>query len=271
MLGFDLSDPSLNFAVLALTADQPERLVICNGFKEARYVEFAVLAAKLGRRSSRWSRTSMNSISCSRRRRGSGCDRASASGVPDTIEWVDGRPRAASGEVRPDALRDPRGGRASPEPGTTRPVAAPPLPQEPDARHQAGDPGRRRADPHPRRTHAARRIDPVPRRGRGPGDRLRRQPVEHALQSQLHDRGVRGQRRASGEVDLRGGGGRDADDRHRERTGDGRPAERARLRRPRDQLVRAPPTSRVGRGTRPPGRFGAAPAPRRPVRGLDST
>lgn len=51
MFGFGLevgSKPEL-LAVLALTADQPDRLVICNGFKEARYVEFAMLAAKLGR------------------------------------------------------------------------------------------------------------------------------------------------------------------------------------------------------------------------------
>ena len=50
-LGFGLevgSKPEL-LAVLALTADQPERLIVCNGFKEDRYVEFAMLAAKLGR------------------------------------------------------------------------------------------------------------------------------------------------------------------------------------------------------------------------------
>ena len=50
-LGFGLevgSKPEL-LAVLALTADQPDRLIVCNGFKEDRYVEFAMLAAKLGR------------------------------------------------------------------------------------------------------------------------------------------------------------------------------------------------------------------------------
>ncbi len=50
-LGFGLeagSKPEL-LAVLALTADDPDRLIVCNGFKEDRYVEFAMLAAKLGR------------------------------------------------------------------------------------------------------------------------------------------------------------------------------------------------------------------------------
>ncbi len=50
-LGFGLevgSKPEL-LAVLAITADQPDRLIVCNGFKEDRYVEFAMLAAKLGR------------------------------------------------------------------------------------------------------------------------------------------------------------------------------------------------------------------------------
>ena len=50
-LGFGLeagSKPEL-LAVLALTVDQPDRLIVCNGFKEDRYVEFVMLAAKLGR------------------------------------------------------------------------------------------------------------------------------------------------------------------------------------------------------------------------------
>ncbi|MCA9285558.1 MAG: biosynthetic arginine decarboxylase [Phycisphaerales bacterium] len=51
-LGFGLevgSKPEL-LAVLGMTADSPDRLIICNGFKEARYIEFVTLAAKLGRR-----------------------------------------------------------------------------------------------------------------------------------------------------------------------------------------------------------------------------
>jgi len=50
-LGFGLevgSKPEL-LAVLGLTADAPDRLIICNGFKEERYIEFVTLAAKLGR------------------------------------------------------------------------------------------------------------------------------------------------------------------------------------------------------------------------------
>jgi arginine decarboxylase len=50
-LGFGLevgSKPEL-LAVMGMTADSPERLIICNGFKEDRYIEFVTLAAKLGR------------------------------------------------------------------------------------------------------------------------------------------------------------------------------------------------------------------------------
>ena len=51
-LGFGLevgSKPEL-LAVLALTADTPGQLIVCNGFKDARYIEATTLAAKLGRR-----------------------------------------------------------------------------------------------------------------------------------------------------------------------------------------------------------------------------
>ncbi|MBX3356121.1 MAG: biosynthetic arginine decarboxylase [Phycisphaeraceae bacterium] len=50
-LGFGLevgSKPEL-LAVLGMTSDAPERLIICNGFKEERYIEFVTLAGKLGR------------------------------------------------------------------------------------------------------------------------------------------------------------------------------------------------------------------------------
>ncbi|HRP62393.1 MAG TPA: biosynthetic arginine decarboxylase [Phycisphaerales bacterium] len=42
------SKPEL-LAVLGLTAESPEMPIICNGFKESRYVEFVTLAVKLGR------------------------------------------------------------------------------------------------------------------------------------------------------------------------------------------------------------------------------
>ena len=50
-LGFGLevgSKPEL-LAVLGQTGDRPDRLIVCNGFKEERYIEFTMLAAKLGR------------------------------------------------------------------------------------------------------------------------------------------------------------------------------------------------------------------------------
>jgi arginine decarboxylase len=49
--GFGLecgSKPEL-LAVMAMTENEPERLIICNGFKDDSYIEAATLAAKLGR------------------------------------------------------------------------------------------------------------------------------------------------------------------------------------------------------------------------------
>jgi arginine decarboxylase len=43
------SKPEL-LAVMGLTVDHPDRLIICNGFKEERYVRHILLATKLGRR-----------------------------------------------------------------------------------------------------------------------------------------------------------------------------------------------------------------------------
>lgn len=51
-LGFGLevgSKPEL-LAVMALTVETPDQLIICNGFKDARYIEAVILATKLGRR-----------------------------------------------------------------------------------------------------------------------------------------------------------------------------------------------------------------------------
>jgi len=50
--GFGLevgSKPEL-LAVMGLTVDAPDRLIVCNGFKEERYVRHILLATKLGRR-----------------------------------------------------------------------------------------------------------------------------------------------------------------------------------------------------------------------------
>lgn len=51
-LGFGLevgSKPEL-LAVMAMTVDTPNQPIICNGFKDARYIEAVILATKLGRR-----------------------------------------------------------------------------------------------------------------------------------------------------------------------------------------------------------------------------
>ena len=51
-LGFGLevgSKPEL-LAVMSLTASNPDQLIVCNGFKDAQYIEAVILAHKLGRR-----------------------------------------------------------------------------------------------------------------------------------------------------------------------------------------------------------------------------
>jgi len=51
-LGFGLevgSKPEL-LAVMAMTASNPNQLIVCNGFKDAQYIEAVILAHKLGRR-----------------------------------------------------------------------------------------------------------------------------------------------------------------------------------------------------------------------------
>jgi arginine decarboxylase len=51
-IGFGLevgSKPEL-LAVMAMTVDHPDRLIVCNGFKEERYLRHILLATKLGRR-----------------------------------------------------------------------------------------------------------------------------------------------------------------------------------------------------------------------------
>jgi arginine decarboxylase len=50
-LGFGLEAGSKAelLAVMGMTSDTPDRLIICNGFKEERYIEFTALARKLGR------------------------------------------------------------------------------------------------------------------------------------------------------------------------------------------------------------------------------
>jgi len=48
--GLEVGSKSELLAVLGLTADNPDCLVVCNGFKEERYLRHVMLATKLGRR-----------------------------------------------------------------------------------------------------------------------------------------------------------------------------------------------------------------------------
>ncbi len=49
-LGLEVGSKPELLAVLGMTCQTPERLIVCNGFKERRYVEHIMLATKLGRR-----------------------------------------------------------------------------------------------------------------------------------------------------------------------------------------------------------------------------
>lgn len=48
--GMEVGSKAELLAVMALTGGSPERLIVCNGFKDDDYLEAAILAAKLGRR-----------------------------------------------------------------------------------------------------------------------------------------------------------------------------------------------------------------------------
>ena len=48
--GMEVGSKAELLAVMALTRGSPERLIVCNGFKDDDYIEAAILAAKLGRR-----------------------------------------------------------------------------------------------------------------------------------------------------------------------------------------------------------------------------
>ncbi|MBL4849923.1 MAG: biosynthetic arginine decarboxylase [Planctomycetes bacterium] len=48
-LGLEAGSKAELLAVLGLTVDQPEMLIVCNGFKDREYVETVILATKLGR------------------------------------------------------------------------------------------------------------------------------------------------------------------------------------------------------------------------------
>lgn len=48
-LGIEVGSKPELLAALALTSDEPDRLILCNGFKDPGYIEAAVLAAKTGR------------------------------------------------------------------------------------------------------------------------------------------------------------------------------------------------------------------------------
>ncbi|MEJ1960256.1 MAG: hypothetical protein WDO56_01345 [Gammaproteobacteria bacterium] len=76
--GFGLevgSKPEL-LAVMAMTENEPSRLIVCNGFKDDSYIEAVTLATKLGRTIIRWWRTSKSSRSFSSTRKRTACARA---------------------------------------------------------------------------------------------------------------------------------------------------------------------------------------------------
>jgi len=155
------------------------------------------------------------------------------------------------GQVRSHPRRGARDRGAAPRAEHARLSRTAALPHgKPDARHPAGRRRRRRTRPDLLRTATARGGCAVPRRRRRTRHRLRRQSDQLPLQPQLLAGRVRRQRGPPRAVDLRRGGGAASDDRHRERPGDGRPAERAGLRRARGEHLRAARPSRDRRSRR---------------------
>ncbi len=191
------SKPEL-LAVVAV-ADN-ETPIICNGFKDAEFIETAMLAQKMGRNIipvvEKYTELALILDAGGKDRRPAADRHAGQAGVARQ------RPVAVLGrvpvEVRPDRHRNHARARGAQVQGHGRLLQAPALPpRQPDHQHPHRQ---RRAERGRARLHGAGqagRRPAVPRRRRRPGRGLRRLADELRIEHELHARGVRQRRRLS--------------------------------------------------------------------------
>jgi hypothetical protein len=266
-LGFGLeagSKPEL-LAVMALTGDAPQRLIVCNGFKDDSYIEAVILATKLGR----------NIIPVIENFSELGYILRHAEKVPGAPEdrragearggrrralaRVGGRPL----EVRLVHNRDPRAGRGAPLARHARLPEARALPPGlAAARHPPRQGRGQRARRRVRRARKARRRSRVHRRRRRPRHRLRRLAHQFRVVDELFAARVRERRRLSHRQRLQRA--RDPAPRHHQRVGprDRRAPQRAGVQRARRVQPRPLQRARAHGQRRP------AAADRGPIRRL---
>ena len=200
--------------------DNPEALVLCNGYKDRAYIETALLAQKLGRKviivMDRMGE--LDTILAAARE----LDIRPVIGVRARLSTqgrrqvggVHGRPL----EVRPDRRRDGERGGAPARDRHAGLPAAPALPHRlADHRHPRHQGRAARGQPHLRRAGRLGAQHALPRLRRRAGRRLRRQPDQLPLLGELHAAGVRRRHRHAGGGGLQREGR--AAPRHRDRVG----------------------------------------------------
>ncbi len=178
--------------------ENPEALILCNGYKDRAFIETALLAQKLGRRVvitidrlgevetilAAAAELSLRPVIGVRARL---LDQGRRQ-----VGRLDGRPV----EVRPDDRGDHGDGEPAARGGDARLPAAAALPHRvADHQHPRGEGRAARVEPHLRRAVPPGREHALPRLRRRPRRGLRRQPHQLPLVGQLHAAGIRGRHR----------------------------------------------------------------------------
>ena len=236
-LGIEAGSKPELLVALALQ-ENPEALILCNGYKDRAFIETALLAQKLGRRVvitidrigeldtilAAAAELDVRPVIGVRAR-------LTTKGAGKWVESTGDRSKfgLTTAEIVATVERLARGGDA-------RLPAAAPLPHRlADHEHPRGEGRAARGEPHLRRAPRPRREHALPRLRRRPRGRLRRQPDELPLLDQLHAAGVRGRHREPDRGGLQRARRSPPRHRHRVGPGPGGPPLGARLQRPRHE------------------------------------
>jgi arginine decarboxylase len=186
-----------------------ETPIICNGFKDAEFIEMAMLAQKIGRNVipvvEKYTELELI-LEVRREGRRAADDRHARE-----ARRARRRALAVVGrlplEVRPDGRRDPEGLEELKAPRDGRLLQAAALPsRQPDPEHPHRQGGAERGGAHLRELVKARRGARVPRRRRRAGRRLRRLADQLRVEHELHAAGIRQRRRLPHPDGVRRGG-----------------------------------------------------------------
>ncbi len=243
------------------------RPIVCNGFKDAEFIEMAMLAQKMGRTVTpgrrEVQRAGPDPRVLAEGRRPPHDRHAREAGVARQRQVaVVGRLPV---EVRPHGVGNAEGARGAEGPRHAGLLQAPALPPgQPDPEHPHRQGGAQRGRAHLRRARQGRRRPRVPRHRRRPRRGLRRLADELRVERELHARGVRGRRRLPRADGVRRCGREAPDDRVGERARDRGVPQRAGVQRPR--RLRVPRAGHQGRRRRTTSRSSRSSTCGRPTR-----